>query len=247
MDPFSAHQDHCRISAIQLCWVVFIGVLTAIAEISEASAAELPLLVANQAESVQAAWIEINQVIQENEKLKSPSFEPYLVRGEIWAISGAHENAMRDYFTATRLMLDGPSSLAEKSKQLSRIQEALSRVVDQPKPWHPESANRMYVSGLNSFRLNQLVEAQWKFEEACRLDPEHPIYRVYLALVYRKRGLSDDAQREIHTAGAIIRTPMSRYDEKMAWVCSSLEFVQGDIRRWVSHELTEPKKPNSKN
>lgn len=198
-----------------------------------------PILIQIQSLSVQAAWAEIDAIIRENEKLERPSAEPYLARAEIWAIAGSHEDALRDYLTATELLVRYQSNAAEQAVHFDRLRTALGELVQRPRPHYPNKAQAEFYSGKDAFRANRIADAAWNFEEACRLDTHIPLYHVYRALAYKLLGRAAEADREVAAAVSLIRYPGSDTESELREINAHLESVQGPLRNWLNEQLKQ--------
>lgn len=219
----------------QRIFVLAAGIFYGLASCGECG---VPLLIQIQSKPVRAAWAEIDQIIRENEKLESPTAEPYLVRAEIWLKAGSHEDALRDYLTATDLLVKNQSNPAEHSAHLTRLRTALDQLVQQPRPHFPNEAQQEFASGTVAFRANRLAEAVWSFEECCRLDSNVPIFHVYRGLTYKKLGRTKDAEREVAVAVSLMRYPGTNTKRELSNINLHLESVQGPLRNWLNEALT---------
>lgn len=223
---------------------LLLGARTSIAIIcctlpSVAFCGSTPILIQIQSPSVQTAWAEIDAIIRENEKLERPSGEPYLARAEIWAIAGSHEDALRDYLTATELLVRYQSNPSEQTVHFARLRTALGELVQRPRPHYPNKAQTEFHSGKDAFRANRISDAAWSFEEACRLNSDVPLYHVYRALTYKLLGRATDADREVAAAVSLIRYPGINTEDELREINSHLEFVQGPLRNWLNDQLAQ--------
>ncbi|ADG66841.1 hypothetical protein Plim_0998 [Planctopirus limnophila DSM 3776] len=199
--------------------------------------AEIPSLIQRQPASIQQAWIEVEKVVNENEKLPQPLPEPYLARGDLWSRVGSHEDALSDYLKATELFFQGSPTPSERARYLSQLQRALDAVVQQPKPRYPNEAASEYSQGLLASRSGEHTMAESHFAEACRLMPEVPLYRVYRALALRELGRNEEAHRQVAAALSLIRESPLGASAEMQLLHRGLEHIQGPSRLWLSREL----------
>ena len=194
-----------------------------------------PLLIQHQPEAIQQAWKEIEQVLQENEKLDAPLAEPYLARGDLWSRIGGHEDALSDYLKATELFLKGNPTPGEQARHLVRLRSSLEAVVNQPRPHFPGDAATEFDKGVAAFRIGDAATAGLCFVECTRLMPDTPIYRVYRALAHRQLDQTDEAKRQIAIALSLIRS--ADVADQMTQINRGLEPVQGRLRLWLAAEL----------
>ncbi len=112
-------------------WLVFFAV--AFVETSYA-AGRVPHLIARHSPALRAAWRDVEQLLEENSRLDAPLPDPYFARGDLWAVAGAHEDALADYVVGTRLLLKSRPNLLDQSRALQRVAQGLNRLMRQPKP-----------------------------------------------------------------------------------------------------------------
>lgn len=206
-------------------------------------AAQVPILIQRQPDSIQRAWIEIDKIVAENEKLAPPLPEPYVARGDLWSRVGSHEDALSDYLKATELFFQGSPTPSEQARHLSQLRRALDAVVKQPKPSYPYEAASEYALGLLAIRNLDYTTAESHFAESSRLMPEVSLYRAYRALALRELGRNEEAQRQAAVALSLIRATGSDAPGEMQALHRSLEHVQGPTRLWLSRELELTSKP----
>lgn len=199
----------------------------------------VPALIQLQSRAVQSAWAEIDNILRENRKLERQTAEPYLARAELWVVAGSHEDALRDYLTATDLLTKNQSNPAEQAGHLTRLRTALDQLLQQLRPHFPNAARDEFHSGTNAFQANRMADAAWSFEEACRLDSSVAMYHIYRALAYKRLGRDQDAEREVATAASLMRTPGSNVNGELRDLNSRLEFVQGPLRNWLNETLAQ--------
>lgn len=205
--------------------------------------AEIPSLIQRQPDSILQAWIEIDTIVAENEKLTPPLPEPYVARGDLWSRVGSHEDAMSDYLKATDLFFRGSPTPSEQARYLSQLRRALDAVVKQPKPNYPYEAASEYSLGLLAIRNLDYTAAASHFTESSRLMPEVALYRAYRALALHELGRNEEAQRQAAVALSLIRATGSDASGVMQALHRSLEHVQGPTRSWLSRELELTSKP----
>ena len=85
----------------------------------------VPAPISRHPSEVVAAWNEVSILVRENELLDNPLPEPYVARGDVWRSVGCHEDALADYLKAVELATANNPGLAEKSRLLSRLHQAL--------------------------------------------------------------------------------------------------------------------------
>lgn len=223
--------------------IYILTALMTLTEIPPLSAADpIPQLIQIQSSAVRTAWREINRIISDNERLPQPSADPYLVRAELWVVAGSHEDALRDYLTATNLLFRDHPNAAQQSAHLARLRRALDQLLKQPRPAFPDSADREFARGTTAFHQHRLEEAAWSFEEACRLDPDNPLPHLYRGLVYRLQRRQSDADREIAVTVGLIRRPGMNVPYEMAHLHARLEPIQGPLRQWLNASLARSHK-----
>lgn len=192
---------------------------------------DLPALLQMQPDQVKVAWNEIATAIDENQKLPKPLPEPYFVRGEIWTLVGNHDQALRDYLTATQLAIDSEVELATYSSYFLRLHEALKHFDSEPKsPFEGGNPHFLaldhYSQGFSAFWRGDMPKALREFDDAIQLNPKDPIYWYYRALAHRQSGDGRRAQHDALIGAALERERLTDCD-------AGLSRVQGHNRSWL--------------
>ena len=197
---------------------------------------ELPYLIKLQPKLVQESWFKINELIEENASLEKPLPDPYLARAELWSLVGNHEEAIEDYLQATNLTLEGAPSVADQSRMLVVLKEALNRLAEQPQPRYPQKSREFYQDGFRLFYHGMHEEAAPLLAEATRLDTTDPVFRVVRALNCKKLGQNSKAKQQLSAASSLMKRPYFSKFELMDFH-SRLERIQYADRRWISTGL----------
>lgn len=128
----------------------------------------------------------------------------HLNLGNLAANLGDVAGAMREYRTAIRLepYLTGPRSnlagLLEQTgrgtpEEVRRLREQELELLERDVRLLPNAALLRYRYGLMLYLLGRLDAAQRALEAACRLQPASYDFRLFLTLLYEKRGQRDKA------------------------------------------------------
>lgn len=197
---------------------------------------ELPYLVKLQPRPVQESWFKINELIKENTSLEKPLPDPYLARAELWSLVGNHEEAMEDYLQATNLTLESNPSVADQSRMLVVLKEALKRLAEQPQPRYPQKSREFFQDGFRLFYHGMYEEAAPLLAEATRLNTTDPVYRVVRALNCKKLGQKSKAKQQLSAASSLMKRPYFSKFELMDFH-NRLERIQYADRRWISTGL----------
>jgi hypothetical protein len=204
----------------------------------------LPLLIARQSASVQSLWRETESLIDENSRLQRPLPDPYFARGDLWAASGGHEDALTDYMTGTRLLMATRPGLVDQSRALERLAIGLDRLHRSPRPKFPLEAERAFQTAMGHYYGGRHAAAIEFFAEASRLRPDEAGYRAFRGLNLRKVGRPDEAEREI----AVVRSLLREGDDKpllKSRFYQRLTRVQGPDRWWLEARLMAVEFPPS--
>jgi hypothetical protein len=223
----------------------FYGALCVIAHLSLVTpvSAGTPILILRQPVPVQRAWVDIEHIFAENEKLSEPLPEPYIARGDLWSLAGGQEEALADYLTATELFFRAQPTPGEQAQHLARLRRALDAVVQQPRPHYPNEAVLEFGKGLTAFRSGDYELADTQFAEATRLMPGVALYRVHRALALRQLEKNEAAVRQVAVALSLIRATSGGARDEMVQINRGLEHVQGGLRLWLSQQLEVLAKP----
>lgn len=197
---------------------------------------ELPYLLKLQPRPVQESWFKINELIKENTSLEKPIPDPYLARAELWSLVGNHEEAIEDYLQATNLTLEGNPSVADQSRMLVVLKEALKRLAEQPQPRYPQKSREFFQDGFRLFYHGMHEDAAPLLAEATRLDTTDPVFRVVRALNCKKLGQNLKAKQQLSAASSLMKRPYFSKFELMDFH-NRLERIQYADRRWISAGL----------
>lgn len=201
-----------------------------------APAAEMPALIGLQPQAVQDAWRAVEAAIAENQKLDQPLPEPYFARGQIWALAGGHEAALRDYLTAVELAVASERDLAAYATYFQTLHQALENVDRAPKPPALGLARHHYAAGVHAFWRDDLPAALRHFDNAVQLDPGEPLYWYYRAAAHQRLG---SARRARHDA--LIGAHLEWRDGLPDDFGAALARLQGPLRQWLErHRLGDP-------
>lgn len=219
-----------------ILWIVLSA--TTVAETSHA-AGRVPHLIARHSPQLRAAWQDVDQLLEENSRLAVPLPDPYFARGDLWAVAGAHEDALADYVAGTRLLLKSRPNLLDQSRALQRVAQGLNRLIRQPKPDYPLESEQSFQLGLNSYYRGDVVTAREFFAEATRMNPGEPGYRALHALALRRIGRDVDAERQLIALRAVLWRG-DDVDQQRRTLYWRLARIQGPERRWLEQRLVAP-------
>jgi hypothetical protein len=210
--------------------------IAAASDSAESQDRAVPHLIAAQGPQLGAAWKEVENLIEENERLPLRSPDPYIARAEVWTAAGSHEDALEDYLRASRLMLAGSPTLVEKSRLLDSLLLSMDRLSRQPKPMYPLEADQAFEGGLDLFYKGYFAAAAPLFAEATRLNPDNAVYRVVRALNHRKLGEESSAKRQLAAAAAVLNARDFSEFRRVRFY-QRLERIQGPDRQWITAGL----------
>jgi tetratricopeptide (TPR) repeat protein len=219
--------------------VLMLGLIagTGFAQVNPES--DLPPLIRKASPKVRKAWLEVDTVVRENETRPNPLPEPYVARAEIWSLVGNYDDALADYVKATEYLFKQKPTLIEQARYLARIQETLSQMGKQGRPYYPEEGSDYYEKGRQLYFKGELNKALDYFNAAVQLVPQESVFWYYRGLTYKRLGKDTEAERDVKIGAGIVRQAEENNRDINKEVGVALERVQGSLRNWLTETARE--------